>query len=381
MQIDELKKLQAQMQESARSFENSIRSEVQSVEQLVDQTAQSVEQLVDQTAQPTEQVAEQTAQPIDQPSQSVEAAVNSVYASHEAGVPAAAEPPPEAVTALEAAPETATGEAVAAPPAASEHLAASRLASAYPPHPAPRNERRMNELEDSFLSHLFELRDRLIRARWPPFSSSSSAFSRGPRSFTPCSRNRCWRPCRAGGQMIATDVVGVFLVPMKVALMVAFLIALPYVLYQIWAFVAPGLYAHEKKLALPLVAASVVLFFIGMAFAYLLVFPTVFGFMAKVAPEGVAWMTDIEKYLSFVMTTFIAFGVTFEVPIVVIVLVQMGVVSLTKLKELRPYVIVGAFVIGAIFTPPDVISQLMLAGSALPALRARHAAGALCRQA
>jgi sec-independent protein translocase protein TatC len=164
-----------------------------------------------------------------------------------------------------------------------------------------------------------------------------------------------------GGQMIATDVVGVFLVPMKVALMVAFLIALPYVLYQVWAFVAPGLYVHEKRLALPLVTASVVLFFVGMAFAYFLVFPTVFGFMAKVAPEGVAWMTDIEKYLSFVMSTFIAFGVTFEVPVVVIVLVQMRVVKLATLREWRPYVIVGAFVVGAIFTPPDVISQLMLA--------------------
>ena len=164
-----------------------------------------------------------------------------------------------------------------------------------------------------------------------------------------------------GGQMIATDVVGVFLVPMKVALMVAFLIALPYVLYQAWAFVAPGLYAHEKRLALPLVTASVVLFFVGMAFAYFLVFPTVFGFMARIAPEGVAWMTDIEKYLSFVMGTFIAFGVTFEVPVVVIVLVQMRVVKLATLKEWRPYVIVGAFVVGAIFTPPDVISQLMLA--------------------
>ena len=161
--------------------------------------------------------------------------------------------------------------------------------------------------------------------------------------------------------MIATDVVGVFLVPMKVALMVAFLIALPYVLYQVWAFVAPGLYAHEKRLALPLVAASVVLFFVGMAFAYFLVFPTVFGFMAKIAPEGVAWMTDIEKYLSFVLSTFVAFGVTFEVPVIVVVLVGIGVVDIAKLKEIRPYVIVGAFVIGAIFTPPDVISQLMLA--------------------
>ena len=218
----------------------------------------------------------------------------------------------------------------------------------------------MSEQEDSFLSHLFELRDRLIRALIAvgvvfvclfPWAKELYALLAQPLLAS----------LPAGGQMIATDVVGVFMVPMKVALMVAFLIALPYVLYQVWAFVAPGLYAHEKKLALPLVAASVALFFIGMAFAYLLVFPTVFGFMAKVAPDGVAWMTDIEKYLSFVMSTFIAFGVTFEVPIIVIVLVQMGIVSLVTLKEWRPYVIVGAFVIGAIFTPPDVISQLMLA--------------------
>ena len=214
--------------------------------------------------------------------------------------------------------------------------------------------------EESFLSHLFELRDRLIRALLSigivfvclfPWAKELYALLAQPLLAT----------LPQGGQMIATDVVGVFLVPMKVALMVAFLIALPYVLYQAWAFVAPGLYAHEKKLALPLVTASVVLFFVGMAFAYFLVFPTVFGFMAQVAPDGVAWMTDIEKYLSFVMSTFMAFGVTFEVPIIVIVLVQMGIVSLAKLKEWRPYVIVGAFVIGAIVTPPDVISQLMLA--------------------
>ena len=214
--------------------------------------------------------------------------------------------------------------------------------------------------EDTFLSHLFELRDRLIRALISiglifvclfPWAKELYALLAQPLLAT----------LPQGGQMIATDVVGVFLVPMKVALMVAFLIALPYVLYQVWAFVAPGLYAHEKKLALPLVGASVLLFFVGMAFAYFLVFPTVFGFMAKVAPEGVAWMTDIEKYLSFVMTTFLAFGVTFEVPVVVIVLVRVGIVELATLKEWRSYVIVGAFVIAAIFTPPDVISQLMLA--------------------
>ena len=214
--------------------------------------------------------------------------------------------------------------------------------------------------EETFFSHLVELRDRLIRVLMSvgivflclfPWAKELYALLAQPLLAT----------LPKGGQMIATDVVGVFLVPMKVALMVAFLIALPYVLYQVWAFVAPGLYAHEKRLAFPLVASSVLLFFIGMAFAYFLVFPTVFGFMSKIAPEGVAWMTDIEKYLSFVLTTFIAFGVTFEVPVIVIVLVKMGIVELKTLKEWRPYVIVGAFVIGAIFTPPDVISQLMLA--------------------
>ena len=214
--------------------------------------------------------------------------------------------------------------------------------------------------EDSFISHLIELRDRLIRALGAilivficvfPWAKELYALLAAPLLAS----------LPKGGQMIATDVVGVFLVPMKVALMVAFLIALPVVLYQVWAFIAPGLYAHEKKLVLPLVVASVLLFFSGMSFAYFLVFPTVFGFMASVAPEGVAWMTDIEKYLSFVLTTFIAFGVTFEVPVIVIVLVRMGMVSIAKLKEIRPYVIVGAFVIGAIFTPPDVLSQIMLA--------------------
>lgn len=214
--------------------------------------------------------------------------------------------------------------------------------------------------EESFLTHLIELRDRLIRAMLSilvvfvclfPWSKELYALLAQPLLAS----------LPKGGQMIATDVVGVFLVPMKVTLMAAFLVALPVVLYQVWAFVAPGLYAHEKKLILPLVVASVLLFVAGMSFAYFLVFPVVFGFMASVAPEGVAWMTDIDKYLSFVMTTFVAFGVTFEVPVIVIVLVRIGVVTVQKLREIRPYVIVGAFVIGAVFTPPDVLSQVMLA--------------------
>ena len=164
-----------------------------------------------------------------------------------------------------------------------------------------------------------------------------------------------------GSTMIATDVTGTFLVPLKVTLMAAFLIALPYVLWQAWAFVAPGLYQHEKRLVLPVLVSSCFFFVLGMSFAYFFVFPLAFGFFAGYAPVGVQMMTDIDKYLSFVLTMFIAFGITFETPVVVVVLVRMGVVSLDKLKSLRPYVIVGAFVVGAVFTPPDVISQCMLA--------------------
>ncbi len=164
-----------------------------------------------------------------------------------------------------------------------------------------------------------------------------------------------------GGQMIATDVTTPFFVPLKVALMAAFLISLPYTLYQIWRFIAPGLYEHERRWVFPLVAASLLLFFGGMAFAYFAVFPVVFGFITASAPVGVAVMTDIDKYLSFVLSMFVAFGITFQVPIAVVLLVKMNLVTTAKLREIRPYVIVGAFVIGAIFTPPDVVSQFMLA--------------------
>jgi sec-independent protein translocase protein TatC len=214
--------------------------------------------------------------------------------------------------------------------------------------------------QDTFISHLVELRDRLLRAILAVIAVFLCLFYWAKDLYALLAQPLL-AALPAGGQMIATDVVGVFLVPVKVAFLVAFIVALPYVLYQMWAFVAPGLYANEKRLVLPLVIASSLLFLMGMAFAYFLVFPMVFKFMASVAPEGVAWMTDIDKYLSFVLTTFIAFGVTFEVPVLVIVLVRVGVVSVEKLKDIRPYVIVGAFVVGAIFTPPDVISQVMLA--------------------
>ncbi|MCX8017178.1 MAG: twin-arginine translocase subunit TatC [Rhodocyclaceae bacterium] len=218
----------------------------------------------------------------------------------------------------------------------------------------------MEDAQESFISHLVELRDRLIRAL-VAVGIVFLALVNWARDIYTLLAAPMLAALPEGGHMIATDVAGAFFVPMKVTMMVAFLIALPYVLYQAWAFVAPGLYAHEKKLALPLLVASVALFFVGMSFAYFIVFPTVFGFINKFAPEGVAVMTDIDKYLSFVLTTFLAFGVTFEVPVVVIVLVRVGLVSVDKLKEIRPYVIVGAFIVGAIFTPPDVLSQFMLA--------------------
>ncbi len=213
---------------------------------------------------------------------------------------------------------------------------------------------------ESFIAHLIELRTRLLNIAVAlllvfiglfPWASDLYALLAKP----------MLAKLPKGGQMIATDVTTPFFVPLKVAMMTAVLIALPYILYQIWRFVAPGLYAHEKRLVMPLIVASTLLFFCGMAFAYFAVFPVVFGFITASAPQGVAVMTDIEKYLGFVMGMFMAFGVSFQVPVAVVVMVRMGVVSVEKLREARPYVIVGAFIVGAVLTPPDVISQFMLA--------------------
>jgi sec-independent protein translocase protein TatC len=214
--------------------------------------------------------------------------------------------------------------------------------------------------QETFISHLIELRTRLLRSIVAvvvvllalfPWAKEIYALLAAP----------LLHALPAGATMIATDVTGTFLVPLKVTLMTAFLVALPYVLWQAWAFVAPGLYQHERRLALPVIVSSVVFFVVGMAFAYFVVFPIAFGFFAGYTPAGVTMMTDIDKYLSFVLTMFIAFGLTFETPVVVIVLVRFGVVSLDKLRAMRPYMIVGAFVVGAVFTPPDVVSQLLLA--------------------
>jgi len=216
-------------------------------------------------------------------------------------------------------------------------------------------------MQETFLSHLFELRDRVIKSALAIIAVFVCLVYWAPDIFHLFAQPLL-EALPAGGKMIVTDVTGSFFVPMKVTMLVAFLIALPVVMYQLWAFIAPGLYLHERKLILPLVVSSYSLFIIGMAFAYFLVFPTVFKFMASYnAPLGAEMSTDIDNYLSFAMTTFLAFGITFEVPVVVVVLVRMGMVPLAKLKEIRPYVIVGAFVISAVVTPPDVLSQLLLA--------------------
>jgi sec-independent protein translocase protein TatC len=213
---------------------------------------------------------------------------------------------------------------------------------------------------DTFISHLVELRSRLMRSIIAVFIVLLCLFPFAKNIYAVLAAPLL-KALPPGGTMIATDVTGTFLVPLKVTLMTAFLIALPYVLFQMWAFVAPGLYHSEKRLAMPVIVSSVVFFAFGMAFAYFAVFPLAFGFFANYTPTGVQMMTDIDKYLSFVLTMFIAFGITFEVPIVVVVLVRLGVVSLDKLRSIRGYVIVGAFVVGAVFTPPDILSQVMLA--------------------
>lgn len=213
---------------------------------------------------------------------------------------------------------------------------------------------------ESLIAHLIELRTRLLNSAKVLLLAFLALFHWASDLYAMLAYPLLSK-LPQGGQMIATDVTTPFFVPLKVTMMAAFLISLPYILYQGWRFIAPGLYAHEKKLVLPLIVASTTLFFCGMAFAYFLVFPVVFGFIVASAPQGVAVMTDIDKYLSFVLGMFMAFGVTFQVPVVVVVLVRMGVVTVEKLREIRPYVFVGAFVVGAIFTPPDVVSQIMLA--------------------
>lgn len=227
---------------------------------------------------------------------------------------------------------------------------------------AKHDELDQDQPQETFISHLVELRNRLIKAiiavvvifialfLYPGASVIYDILAQPMLASLP-----------EGTRMIATGVITPFMVPVKVTLMAAFVVALPVVLYQAWAFVAPGLYRHEKRLAMPLILSSTLLFILGMAFCYFFVFRTVFHFIASFAPQSITPAPDIEAYLSFVMTMFMAFGITFEVPVVVVVLVKSGIVELQKLRNARGYVVVGAFVIAAVVTPPDVVSQFMLA--------------------
>ena len=214
--------------------------------------------------------------------------------------------------------------------------------------------------ELSFLQHLVELRSRLLKACLAVFVVLIALLP-----FSRYLYETLASPMMAqmpeGSSMIAIDVASPFLTPFKLTLLLSIMISIPVVLYQLWAFVAPALFKHEKKLARPLLLSSVFLFYAGCAFAYFVVFPLVFGFLTRVAPEGVAVMTDISKYLDFVMTLFLAFGITFEVPIATIILVATGITTPDKLAGWRPYIVVGAFALGMILTPPDVISQTLLA--------------------
>jgi len=216
------------------------------------------------------------------------------------------------------------------------------------------------EVEQPFLSHLFELRDRLLRVVLVVSLIFLGLFTFANDLYTLLAK-----PLLAhmpeGGTMIATEVASPFLTPFKLALVTSIFIAIPFILFQAWSFIAPGLYRNEKRLALPLLVSSIILFYAGMAFAYFVVFPLVFGFLTGITPEGVAVMTDITKYLDFVLKMFFAFGVAFEVPIATIILVATGVTTPESLAEKRPYIIVGAFTIGMLLTPPDVISQTLLA--------------------
>ena len=214
--------------------------------------------------------------------------------------------------------------------------------------------------EQPFLSHLLELRDRLLRSVVAVFLVFLALFPFANRIYvfvaTPLMKQ-----LPEGTSMIATEVAAPFLTPFKLTLVAAVFLAMPYLLYQIWGFVAPGLYKHEKRLITPLVVSSALLFYLGMAFAYFVVFPLVFAFLTSTAPEGVAVMTDMSRYLDFVLTLFFAFGAAFEIPIATILLVWMGVTTPEAMARQRPYVIVGVFVVGMLLTPPDVISQTLLA--------------------
>jgi sec-independent protein translocase protein TatC len=214
--------------------------------------------------------------------------------------------------------------------------------------------------QDTLISHLLELRDRLLRAVLVIILILVVLFSFANELYTYLA-TPLLKHMPQGSSMVAIEVASPFLTPFKLVLVASIFVAMPYLLYQFWAFVAPGLYDRERRMVVPLLFSSIALFYAGMAFAYFVVFPLVFGFLTGVAPEGVSVMTDISKYLDFVLKLFFAFGIAFEVPIATILLVWMGMTTPESLAKKRPYIIVGAFVMGMLLTPPDMISQTLLA--------------------
>ncbi|MGI4836255.1 MAG: twin-arginine translocase subunit TatC [Janthinobacterium lividum] len=217
-----------------------------------------------------------------------------------------------------------------------------------------------NDQPMPLVSHLTELRTRLLRCVAAIFLVFAGLFSFAQQIYTIVSAPlREFLP--VGSTMIATDVASPFLTPFKLTMMVSLFVSIPVILHQIWGFIAPGLYKHEKRIAVPLLVSSIVLFYAGMAFAYFLVFPLIFKFFASATPVGVMMATDITNYLDFVMTLFFAFGVAFEIPVAVVLLVWIGVVDVKYLKKARPYVVIGCFVVGMLLTPPDIFSQTLLA--------------------
>jgi len=217
-----------------------------------------------------------------------------------------------------------------------------------------------DQQEQTLMDHLVELRDRLLHMVLAILIVFVALFAFSEDIFT-IAAEPLLNLMPEGTSMIATGVTSPFLVPFKLVLLLSVLLTIPYLLHQIWAFIAPGLYSHEKRLATPLLISSVILFYCGIAFAYFVIFPILFGFFIGVAPEGVAVMTDIGQYLDFIIAIFLAFGIAFEVPVATFLLIAAGVTSADKLAEKRPYIIIGAFVIGMLLTPPDVISQSLLA--------------------
>jgi sec-independent protein translocase protein TatC len=217
-----------------------------------------------------------------------------------------------------------------------------------------------DQQEQGLMDHLIELRDRLLHMVLAILIMFIALFAFSEDIFTIVAQPLL-SLMPAGTSMIATSVTAPFLVPFKLVLLLSVLLTIPYLLHQIWAFIAPGLYRHEKRMATPILISSVILFYCGIAFAYFVIFPILFGFFIRIAPEGVAVMTDIGQYLDFIIAIFLAFGIAFEVPVATFLIIAAGVTTADKLAEKRPYIVIGAFVVGMLLTPPDVISQSLLA--------------------